>query len=362
MRISDIKNKYTGNTTIIIEYKKFRQFVYKAQPSRNIMNFFCDLGGIFGLYFGIALMDFNKIFEFFLKKLKEIINSILIYDKLKFIVKFKRHFVKIKIFILYLGKIRWNILIYAISAPILFTQLFTIIYTYFQYTTETTYEFIPYIRNDNRYSVKQSVNEFPAITVCNENLFEKIIFGKHYDIDQVEYLLSLYDQLNKDNRLNIDEDIKEIYILSRNRKTHLLRSRDVEALQILWTNYTQDIRLLMTLTDYINYYSLFYSKKENIINDKLPIFSGSRFNRMSNDLVNLFGALNHSDFKARVNRFENKHTYGLKTSPTIDPILFRTLQMYCQIHSAFYLFQIETSSSTIVTSGQMSHILIRHIC
>ena len=197
LNVIGMKNKFTGNTNIIIEYKQFRQFVYKAEPSGNLLNFFCDLGGIFGLYFGIALMDFNKIFEIILIKSKDIINFMLVYDKINFIIKLKRHFVKVKIFIINMGKIRWNILTYAISAPILFTQLFSIIYTYFQYSTETTYEFIPYITSDNKYSV----NEFPAITVCTENLFEKIIFGYYYDIDKVNFLNVLYEKMSNKSPL-----------------------------------------------------------------------------------------------------------------------------------------------------------------
>ena len=122
LNVVEVKNKFTGNTNINIEYKQFRQFVYKAEPSGSLLNFFCDLGGIFGLYFGIALMDFNKIFEVIIQKLREIINLILIHDKFNFVIKFKRHIIKLKKFIVNMGKIRWNILTYAISAPILFTQ------------------------------------------------------------------------------------------------------------------------------------------------------------------------------------------------------------------------------------------------
>ena len=292
LRVSNMKMKFNGNTNIVIKYKQFRQLEYKAEPSSNLIILFCDLGGIFGLYFGIALMDFNKIFELLLQKSKEIINFILINDKFNFIVNFKRYFIKLKVFIQYMGKIRWNILTYAISTPILFTQLYHIIYTYFQYTTETTYEFIPYIRIDNSYSI----NEFPAITICNQNSMEKIIFGKHYNMDLIEYLNTLYDQLKKDHRLTYGQYIHEISIFAR------LVQLQVKGIQILWTNYTQDIRVLMTLTDYINHYLSYYDIRTDF----------NTFSKMTDQLVDLFGAYNYSDFKAKMNRFENKHLYGLK--------------------------------------------------
>ena len=290
LSVRDMKMKFNGNSNIIIEYKQFRQFIYIAKPSSNLINLFCDLGGIFGLYFGIALMDFSKLFELLLQKSREVINLILIYNRFNFIVKFKRYILKLKVFIQYMGKIRWNILTYAISAPILFTQLYSIIYTYFQYTTETTYEFIPYIRSDNSYSI----NEFPAITICNENLLEKIIFDKHYNIDQVEYLNKKYEELKKHPGMTFLDIIPESIVLNIYFKV------SIEGYNILWSKYTHDIRLLMTLTDYIIHYKSYY------FSDDIEI------RKMSNELVDMFGAYNYSDFKAKMNRFENKHLYGLK--------------------------------------------------
>ena len=352
LRVRDMKMKYNGNTSIIIEYKEFRQLVYKAEPSGNLINLFCDLGGIFGLYFGIALMDFNKIFELILQKLRVIINLILVHDKFNFVLKFKVYIFKLKIFIQYMGKIRWNILTYGISAPILFTQLYSIIYTYFQYTTETTYEFIPYIRSDNSYSI----NEFPAITICNENLLEKIIFDKHYNIDQIEYLNTLYDQLKKDHRLTYGQYIQEIFVLAA-----FVQHR-VKGMRILWTNYNQDIRILMTLTDYINHYFSYYLPYRP---QDFAIFS-----KMSDQLVDLFGAYNYSDFKAKMNRFEDKHLYGLK--PLQKLMNFYSDHYQCIVQSipshmcshfgqTLKLLSPLGKCHTYLSSTNVNHTLVRNI-
>ena len=53
---------------------------------------------------------------------------------------------------------------------------------YFQYSTQTNYNFISYNISENKYSL----NEFPAITVCNEQMFEKILFKDYYDPELVD--------------------------------------------------------------------------------------------------------------------------------------------------------------------------------
>ena len=306
--VSDTKNKFTGNTNFIIKYKQFLQFVYKAKPSVNLINFFCDLGGIFGLYFGIALMDFNNVFRFFIVKFKQLINIILVLDKFNIINLVKTHIAKLKIWLTNIEDIRWNYIVYIISGPILFSQLYYIIHTYFKYSTETTYEFIPYIQMNNRYSV----NEFPAITVCTENQFEDILFGKYYNIEKVEFLNVLYDKLEKNISLNYQENYYNYWIGFY--REYLL------GLEILWANYTQDRRVLMTLTDYLVYYYTYYNNKQK---DKM--------NYMGVELVKLFAAHNYDHFKAKMNKFENKYLYSL--SPTLELLDFYSNHYRCIVQS-----------------------------
>ena len=93
------------------------------------------------------------------------------------------------------------------------------------------------------------MNEFPAITVCTENLFEKIIFGKHYDIDRVHFLNVLYNKLKNNHPTNKEEDnyIRYFRRIGHDEFTLL-------AMDILQKYFHQDRRIFMILFDYLYFY------------------------------------------------------------------------------------------------------------
>ena len=62
------------------------------------------------------------------------------------------------------------------SIPMLFVQNYFLISDYFEYFTQISVEFPKYSVNET--NSKVSINEFPSITVCNEHMFEKILFDE----------------------------------------------------------------------------------------------------------------------------------------------------------------------------------------
>ena len=49
-------------------------------------------------------------------------------------------------------------------------QILYLVYTYLTFSTESRYSFLAYDMKDS----KHSINEFPAITVCTEQIFEEL--------------------------------------------------------------------------------------------------------------------------------------------------------------------------------------------
>ena len=70
------------------------------------------------------------------------------------------------------------------------------LYNYLQFSTDLSFEFLEYKRNVKQFTSK----DFPAFTVCNQHLFEKILFE--------QYFLAIY-------HLNIE-------------KTHFLKGYDTK--------------------------------------------------------------------------------------------------------------------------------------
>ena len=72
--------------------------------------------------------------------------------------------------------IYWKKLFTILSIPVLIFQFYKSIEDYLQFSTEISFEFLEYNRNDTKYSL----SDFPAITVCNEHIIDKILFEKKY--------------------------------------------------------------------------------------------------------------------------------------------------------------------------------------
>ena len=176
-----------NNTRIVVKNRRIKEFFYQAQPKLDFVIFIANIGGLFGLYLGISFVDFSII----LKRVFYITRSYLVYILHIYIMKIrilKRliNFLKLLIKIIsYLQIIKWKTIITMISIPVLLSQNYYLISDFFQYSTQISFEFIAYKEMDNKYSI----NEFPAITVCNEHLLDRYLFDETF----ASFKLTRYD-------------------------------------------------------------------------------------------------------------------------------------------------------------------------
>ena len=185
--IEDLTEKYFGNSSININAKSVKKYDYISVYQTNIWQYLNDLGGIFGLYLGITLTDFSIVIKISTLIWQNILYiSIRIIDVLNLrIHRYLRRIIEISILI---SKLKWKTITTFISLPFLLFQIYILLYSYFQYSTITTYEFLPY----NIINNKLSIDEFPTFTICYENLFRKIISEGHYDHEIVPF----FDELD----------------------------------------------------------------------------------------------------------------------------------------------------------------------
>ena len=170
---------YNYNNNSVIEFKRSmkKQLIYHAEPSLEFVDFISNIGGLFGLYFGLSFIDISDILKSITRTFKNHLERIIFYRKIKtFIQYFKLSHVKILEYIKLITKTPWKIILTIISSPFFVSQMFNMIINYFQYSTQISFQFVEYQQKNQ----KISINEFPAITVCTEHMLEKAFFDQYY--------------------------------------------------------------------------------------------------------------------------------------------------------------------------------------
>ena len=179
IELKDFENTIyrSNNTELTIEQNSLREIQYIAKSKSELSVFLSDIGGLFGLWCGLSVIDMSAIIKIINVKLRTILHIIL---KIALIKKLGISFIKIltnamNIFAI-LENLSWKILMKMMLIPMLFVQNYFIISDYFEYFTQISVEFPKYFMNESNNKI--SINEFPSITVCNEHLFEKILFDE----------------------------------------------------------------------------------------------------------------------------------------------------------------------------------------
>ena len=54
---------YKNYSQLKIIVKSFRHFIYKVEADLEFTKFIANIGGLFGLYFGLALIDLGQVFR-----------------------------------------------------------------------------------------------------------------------------------------------------------------------------------------------------------------------------------------------------------------------------------------------------------
>ena len=295
LKIDSSIDNFNGNSFIKILNKRTKQYSYQAESQLSIIKYIADLGGLFGLYLGISLIDMGKVIKNSISILKTFFNYI---KELKYfkIIKINKFLQNINRILNYLHLINFSLISKIIFHPILIFELFSMIRLYFQYSTQINYGFIPYNISDDKYSL----NEFPSITVCNEQLFDKIWFNNYYDTefvnDSMEQWISSHNFEEVEYSLNysVKNECKQSKY-NLNDIHHNITNKDVifsmkELLDAYRTHYLEHLPMIYS-TDDRKYCNQYISMIEFILNK--------------------FIANDHGEFINKTLIFDDKHSYGL---------------------------------------------------
>ena len=168
---------YNDNTSIEIKNNRKKHLIYHAEPSLEFVHFISNIGGLFGLYFGLSFIDISDILKSITRRIGFYLQRIIFYQKIKALILYlKLSQIKILKIIKRITKLPWKLIFIIVSSAFFVSQMFDLIIDYFQFSTKISFEFIDYQQKNQ----KISINEFPAITVCTEHMFEKAFFDKYY--------------------------------------------------------------------------------------------------------------------------------------------------------------------------------------
>ena len=180
-----------SDSKIKIKYKFSTVFHFTSEPEIPFVIFISNIGGLFGLWFGFSLIDISLFFK-----------SIFNYIKIRFnierlIIKFKSLLSQLLILMLMqkivlivlelmktilnkLQKFNWKTGLTLLTLPLVVMQLKDLIQTYLQFSTQIDLDLISYRGIDN----KIPIIKFPAIMVCFNFLYDKILFH-HNNLEHI---------------------------------------------------------------------------------------------------------------------------------------------------------------------------------
>ena len=287
-------DNFVGDSYLKVEKDKAKQYSYQAESELSIIQYFADLGGLFGLYLGISFIEIGKLINYSISFTKKILNYFININNIRIISKLKRSLLKLNFILIHFERVDFTIITKLIFPPILIYQIYSMFNLYFQYSTQTNYEFIPYNMSDNKYSL----NEFPAISVCNEQLFDKIWFKDYYDPDIVDI-----DRLKIVKKQTIKD--KEIDLLCENGDVYIKKFAP---------NFTNDnviLSLLDYFKNYYNYYFLYNSVNYQRLYDQGNRFSCQQYSAMADFIFDNLVSNDIGEFEKEMLKINDKNIHGL---------------------------------------------------
>ena len=137
--------------------------------------------------------------------------------------------------------IDWKLMVKFISLPVMLYQIIYLIYDYLLFSTLIRVEFPEYDIKDWKYSSK----EFPAITMCTENIFEQLFFDTQYPNYYYNDLIIIEDIENLILKLKIKlADIEKSYKSTGNKKFYQRQKNIYEKLEKYSKIYLKYTKLL----------------------------------------------------------------------------------------------------------------------
>ena len=196
------------------------EFEYKCENKYSFVDFMSNIGGLFGLWFGITFIDMSQLIRIFLRKIEYFIFSyinlyyiLLILAKIKANKMMKILLDNLKILIVNLKNFNWKRIIQIISLPFIVYQIWKLTDNYLNFPTEVSVERIP-----NRDSLNRLSDEsIPAITVCYEHIFERFLF----DDKQKEYFNYMIGIIDKEFDIYYEDE--KSYIINLKTKNYYIQ-------------------------------------------------------------------------------------------------------------------------------------------
>ena len=152
----------TTETKISIKYRNSDEFHYIAENKYNFVDYMSNIGGLFGLWFGITFIDMSQLIKAFLRRLNLLIlyyiNFAIIsrlFARFKRLRNIKILLDKIRAFASILENMNLRRFIHIISFPIIIYQLWKLMDNYLKYGTEVSVEWIPYRNSENRLKIEE---------------------------------------------------------------------------------------------------------------------------------------------------------------------------------------------------------------
>ena len=262
-----LNNKYyltKCDSKIQIKFKSSQDFRYECEVKTDFVTYLSDMGGLIALWFGLSFIDMSSLINLgvvFLKdrlsrlnmqKLFEIFGKC--YFKNIFIFLFKA----LKKILVFIEKHDLKTFFTLLSVPIFLYQIYELVDSYLQFSTEVSVEIISYRDSDNniRYNV------LPAITVCNDHMFEELLFNKKIRSD-------LWDAINN-----------PVSRYSNRYTSHPQLDKDV---------FKSNNPFFRNLSQYYKYYSknfFYFSKKFDYFHHLIDVDNQEQFKQNSMFLNN----------------------------------------------------------------------------
>ena len=171
-----------SDSKIKIKYKFSTVFHFSSEPQIPFVIYLSNIGGLFGLWFGLSFIDISL-------PIKTFLNFILVKINVEMLTKiFKKLFLKIVvknhiiekiatkiISIIKFLKLKFTLGIKIVSSLIILWQLFLLIETYLQFLTQTSVDLVKYRDITNNIPV----NLLPSVMFCFKMNYDKILFNEN---------------------------------------------------------------------------------------------------------------------------------------------------------------------------------------
>src|SRR5882672_1780119 len=131
LELEDNTYSAQNDSKIRIEFKRSQEFHYNSDNKYSFVDFISNIGGMIGLWFGMSFIDTSALIRLVLIRIKYYINILLIL-KLQIFLKY------VKLIIAKLIKYKWKRIIKFITIPIICYQMYALIESYLQFSTQTS--------------------------------------------------------------------------------------------------------------------------------------------------------------------------------------------------------------------------------